>query len=33
MSFRNHNITGVNDDSGEKITLECNEKYYAPNEI
>jgi len=33
MTFRDHNITKVIDDSGDKITLACNERYYAPSEI
>ncbi len=33
MTFRDHNITELEDDSGKKITLECNERYYIPSEI
>ena len=33
MTFRDHNITEVDDDSGNKLTLECNERYYVPSEI
>ncbi len=33
MTFRDHNITEIEDDSGNKITLECNERYYVPSEI
>jgi len=33
MTFRDHNITEINDDSGAKITLACNERYYVPSEI
>lgn len=33
MTFRDHNITEVEDDSGKKISLECNERYYVPSEI
>ena len=33
MTFRDHNITEVKDDSGNLITLECNERYYVPSEI
>lgn len=33
MTFRDHNITQVKDDSGIKIELECNERYYVPSEI
>jgi len=33
MTLRDHNITEVNDDSGAKITLDCNERYYVPSEI
>jgi 2-polyprenyl-3-methyl-5-hydroxy-6-metoxy-1,4-benzoquinol methylase len=33
MTFRDYNITSVTDDSGEKIDLECNERYYVPSEI
>ena len=33
MTFRDHNTTEIVNDSGEKITLECNERYYVPSEI
>lgn len=33
MTFRDFNITEVEDDSGNKKTLECNERYYVPGEI
>ncbi len=33
MTFRDHNITELEDDSGIKKTLECNERYYVPSEI
>ncbi len=33
MTFRDHNITEVEDDFGNKKTLECNERYYIPSEI
>jgi len=33
MTFRDHNITEIEDDSGNKKTLECNERYYVPSEI
>lgn len=33
MTFRDHNITEVEDDSGNKKRLECNERYYVPSEI
>jgi 2-polyprenyl-3-methyl-5-hydroxy-6-metoxy-1,4-benzoquinol methylase len=33
MTFRDHNITEFVDDSGNKLTLECNERYYVPCEI
>ena len=33
MTFRDHNITEVVDDSGNKKILECNERYYVPSEI
>jgi len=33
MTFRDHNITEIEDDSGNKIELECNERYYIPSEI
>ena len=33
MTFRDHNITEVEDDSGKLITLDCNERYYVPSEI
>jgi len=33
MTFRDYSITSVKDDSGNKIDLECNERYYVPSEI
>jgi SAM-dependent methyltransferase len=33
MTFRDYNITSVTDDSGNRIELECNERYYVPSEI
>jgi hypothetical protein len=33
MTFRDHNITEVEDDSGNNRVLECNERYYVPSEI
>lgn len=33
MTFRDHNITEVEDDSGIKKRLACNERYYVPSEI
>jgi len=33
MTFRDYNITTVEDDFGNKKVLECNERYYVPSEI
>ena len=33
MTFRDFNITTVEDDFGNKKELECNERYYIPSEI
>ncbi len=33
MTFRDNNITEVEDDSGVKRKLKCNERYYVPSEI
>lgn len=33
MTFRDHNITFVEDDDGNKKELVCNERYYIPSEI
>lgn len=33
MTFRDHNITEITDDTGKKMTLSCNERYYVPSEI
>jgi RimJ/RimL family protein N-acetyltransferase/2-polyprenyl-3-methyl-5-hydroxy-6-metoxy-1,4-benzoquinol methylase len=33
MTFRDHNITEFEDDTGNKKTLDCNERYYVPSEI
>ncbi len=33
MTFRDHNITEVEDDNGNKKQLKCNERYYVPSEI
>ncbi len=33
MTFRDHNTTVVEDDSGNTKELQCNERYYVPSEI
>jgi 2-polyprenyl-3-methyl-5-hydroxy-6-metoxy-1,4-benzoquinol methylase len=33
MTFRDYNITEIEDDSGNKKSLDCNERYYVPSEI
>lgn len=33
MTFRERNTVTVDDDSGETLTLDCNERYYVPSEI
>lgn len=33
LTFRDYNITEIKDDSGNTLTLECNERYYIPSEI
>lgn len=33
MTFRDYNITTVEDDTGNKKELQCNERYYVPPEI
>ncbi|MBN1634491.1 MAG: class I SAM-dependent methyltransferase [Ignavibacteria bacterium] len=33
MTFRDYNITEFEDDDGNKMSLECNERYYVPCEI
>ena len=33
MTFRDYNITELEDDSGTMLTLDCNERYYVPCEI
>ncbi|MFA6636785.1 MAG: class I SAM-dependent methyltransferase [Candidatus Omnitrophota bacterium] len=33
MTFRDHNITVIEDDSGNKKELKSNERYYVPSEI
>lgn len=33
MTFRDHNLTIIEDDSGNKKELKCNERYYVPSEI
>jgi 2-polyprenyl-3-methyl-5-hydroxy-6-metoxy-1,4-benzoquinol methylase len=33
MTFRVHDIVEFTDDSGNKKTLECNERFYVPSEI
>jgi 2-polyprenyl-3-methyl-5-hydroxy-6-metoxy-1,4-benzoquinol methylase len=33
MTFRDHNITSIEDDFGNKKELQCNERYYVPSEI
>ena len=33
MTFREHSITTLSDDSGNKMELKCDERYYVPSEI
>jgi 2-polyprenyl-3-methyl-5-hydroxy-6-metoxy-1,4-benzoquinol methylase len=33
MTFRDHNTTTIEDDSGVRKELQCNERYYVPSEI
>lgn len=33
MTFRDYNITKIEDDNGKAVELECNERYYVPTEI
>jgi hypothetical protein len=33
MTFRDHNITVIEDDSGNKKELKSDERYYVPSEI
>jgi 2-polyprenyl-3-methyl-5-hydroxy-6-metoxy-1,4-benzoquinol methylase len=33
LTFRDHNITEVEDEKGRKLELNCNERYYIPPEI
>ncbi|MFC2097022.1 class I SAM-dependent methyltransferase [Bacteroidota bacterium] len=33
MTFRDHNITHIEDDLGNKKELKCDERYYVPSEI
>ena len=33
MTFRDHNITAIEDDSGNRKEITCNERYYVPSEI
>jgi len=33
MTFRDHNLTVIEDDSGNQMELKCNERYYVPSEI
>ena len=33
MTFRDHNLTVIEDDSGNRKELKCNERYYVPSEI
>jgi len=33
MTFRDHNTAVIEDDSGKKRELKCNERYYVPSEI
>lgn len=33
MTFRDYNINTILDDDGNKMVLECNERYYVPSEI
>ncbi len=33
MTFRDHSVYETEDDSGNKLSLKCNERYYAPSEV
>jgi 2-polyprenyl-3-methyl-5-hydroxy-6-metoxy-1,4-benzoquinol methylase len=33
MTFRDHNTTIITNDLGERVELQCNERYYVPSEI
>ena len=33
MTFREHSVYETEDDSGDKLLLKCNERYYVPSEI
>ncbi|MFC1684055.1 class I SAM-dependent methyltransferase [Pseudomonadota bacterium] len=33
MTFRDHSIYETEDDSGNKLSLKCNERYYVPSEV
>lgn len=33
MTFRDHSVMEIEDDSGKKSTLSCSERYYVPSEI
>jgi hypothetical protein len=33
MTFRDYNTAVIEDDSGKKRELKCNERYYVPSEI
>ncbi len=33
MTFRDYNITRIEDDGGNVKELRCNERYYVPSEI
>jgi 2-polyprenyl-3-methyl-5-hydroxy-6-metoxy-1,4-benzoquinol methylase len=33
MTFRNHSVYETEDDKGNKMVLNCNERYYVPSEI
>ena len=33
MTFRDHSVYETEDDSGNKLSLKCNERYYVPSEI
>lgn len=33
MTFRDHSIYETEDDSGKRLSLKCNERYYVPSEV
>jgi hypothetical protein len=33
MTFRDHNVTEIEDDDGNKLEVQSNERYYVPSEI